>query len=649
MMRTGLCILAVLTGVAVCAQDVAVLEVRGRGIGSGERYAGGGKIKFLSASMGAQVIHYAGEGELGLPLEIDYEVLEPAPIALTTRMGTEYWRLYSFADETMSAVYTGERIELSEPGRHTASAGDTRARLTDRYGPLPSKGLAAIRGHYYFLIDPADGGEWLDVTDPPPFFDQEKVGRDLTFTLADLSGQWDVAVESVQSTWRPGGPVRARITVTDSAGETFPVVNVPAAIVADGRESPLKTEWGALSDPTGWMRGELPPDGAPEQIAISGTLKAMTPEGLEDRAFRATFNRGQGQLSPEEMQIAEQGYELPRNDEGVLRETRAMWVHGDDFTTPEAVENLIDGMTRARMNVIAPIIAVRNNLIARSEIMPRPIEGEDPLARLIELAHRAGLEVHPWFCVTYRDRSFRAWFEQKFGVNVDVVKQDGAVADLPADVHRPEYRDFMVDLMVGVARDYDVDGIHLDYIRAMDQCYCEKCRAEFAEQFGKLLTEATEEDWVTWQREAIGDIVQRTAEGVRRASPDAALSAAVFSSMPGGALQGQDPAGWAREGWIDIVIPMDYQMQSLQLRANERQFLEALDDDDKLVTGLSLYMRSGDEVMSRPPELVSEQIELVRAMGIPGYCLFVFARLNDGQLRMLREQVNTEPAVPYFR
>jgi len=119
--------------------------------------------------------------------------------------------------------------------------------------------------------------------------------------------------------------------------------------------------------------------------------------------------------------------------------------------------------------------------------------------------------------------------------------------------------------------------------------------------------------------------------------------------MHGGAVQGQDPAGWAARGWLDLAIPMDYQMQTLQVRANQRQFLQSLDEDDKLVTGLSLYMRSGRQAVSRPAGLVREQIELVRRLGIHGYCLFAFRYLSDEHVQMLRDEINTEPAVPYFR
>ena len=92
-----------------------------------------------------------------------------------------------------------------------------------------------------------------------------------------------------------------------------------------------------------------------------------------------------------------------------------------------------------------------------------------------------------------------------------------------------------------------------------------------------------------------------------------------------------------------------YQMQTLQVRSNERLFLAAMADDTKLVTGLSLYMRSGDRALSRPPELVREQIELVRRMGIHGYCLFAFTHLRDEQLAIPAQEVNTEPARPFFR
>ena len=635
--------------VAAGASDPGLMHVTGRGVGEGDPYRGGGKVRFLDARIDADVVHYDGGQQVRLPLVIEYEVLEPAPVVLTSRMGTEYWKLYSFSDEKLSALHTDERIDLSKSGRHKARA--TTGTAAGRYGSLPSKGLVGIQGHYYFLIDPAEGGHWLDVTDPPPFFSSREVRRRLVFTMADLS-QYRVEVVRFQSSWQPGGLLRLRLKVTDASGEKFPVVNVPLTVAAGDWNVDMETQLSPIGAPTGWMTARLPLGRVPSEVTVSGKVKTVTPEGPEKREISARFERGHGRVSPEEMKVMEQGYRLPHDEQGVVRETRAMWVAPDSFSNREGADRVVSRAARARLNVLIPDIFVRSRFAARSELLPDSMQAKgdfDPLGYLLKEAHKAGLEVHPWFCVTYRDERFRRWFEKKHGVNIDIVGREGEIEKLPADVHRDAYRDFIVKLMVGVARDYDVDGIHLDYIRSMAKCYCDRCRTEFADRFGKSLADAGKEDWIKWQRSAIGDIVHRTAEGVAAVRKDAMMSAAVFSNMSGGAIQGQDPAGWARKGWIDVVIPMDYAMETLVVRANERQFLDALGDDSKLISGLSLYKRTGGRAVPREADHVREQIELVRQMGIHGYCLFCDKYLSDEDIEMLRTDLNAENAKPYFR
>lgn len=647
MRTTGLLIVAFLCSLsdARAAEEVAQFHIQGQGAEGKKPYDGGGVIKFLDASIRAHVVHYDGK-EIRLPLSIRYEVLTTAPIRLTSRLGSEYWQLYSVDATRMTPMYADDKLDLSQPGEQTATT--TRAWFSSRSGPLPSAGLVGIRGRHYFLIDQPDG-RWLDVATPPPFFDQPRIVRKLTMTLANLS-KYSLALSEVQSTWKPRGPLRVRLTITDADGKTLPVVNLPLTVRSGTWQTTLTTEWGLLDEPTGWMRGRLS-DEVPEAITLEGRVSLQTPKGPQEQAVVATIPRGRGQLGDDAFRVAEQGCQLPRNAQGIVRETRAVWVAPSDLESVEEIQQVVDRVKRAGLNVIIPDIFVRNTFLARSPLLPadsKRATGFDPLACLIDKAHVVGIEVHPWFCVTYRDQRFRDWFRAKHGTSVDMLDKNGKVIPEGADVHRPEYRDFIVNLMVGVARDYPVDGIHLDYIRSMGQCFCPACRTEFAQRFGKPLDTATDEEWIAWQREAIGQIVQRTAEGTRSARPGALMSAAVFSSLRGGSLQGQDPAGWARQGWIDLVLPMDYQMQSLAVRANEGQFLEALDDDSKLVTGLSLYMRS-NKVSSRPAELVRDQIELVRRLGIHGYCLFSLNHLSDEQFRMLRDEINREAAVPYFR
>ena len=643
-------LLIVVLAPAAMAQDDAMLHVRGRGAEGGPGYEEGGAVEFQSVSLGAQVLHYDGGEGFRLPLAVAYEVSETAPVTLNSRFGTQFWRLYHYEGGTMSRLHTHEDIDLSEEGLHVTMPADMRAWFDARYGGLPDHGVAGIRGRHYFLIDPVEGDRWLDIVSPPAFFESDEVSRRLTFTFADLTS-YEIAVDEVQSTWEGGGPIRARVTVTDARGGAFPVINAPLAVHAGDAVSALETQWGALNEPTGWLIATLP-DEVPAEVRIAGQVVALTADGFEVTAIDETFARGAGLASAEEMQAAERGYELPRTDDGTIRETRALWVSTGRVLDRAGIDLMVERALRARLNVLLPDIFYRHTFLGQSELMPmsgRVEEGLDPLAYMIEQAQGAGIEMHPWFCINYRSPAFSEWFEETHGEDVRMYDEAGEIQPLAADVHRKAYRDFIVDLMVGVARDYPVDGIHLDYIRTRGQCFCDDCRVEFEEQFGVPLTEASEEQWIEWQRGAIGEIVRRTSEGVRAVRPDAIISAAVFSSQSGGASQGQDPVRWVAEGWVDVVMPMDYSMQTLEVRTNERRFLDALDDGDALCTGLSIYQSGPEGALPRWPELVREQIEMVRSLGIRGYALFSLMHLSDEQIEMMRESVNAEEAAPFFR
>ena len=62
------------------AQDAATLKVEGRGVEGRPPYRGGGVVKFLDVSIGAQILHDQSEQEMSLPLQITYDLLEEAPV-----------------------------------------------------------------------------------------------------------------------------------------------------------------------------------------------------------------------------------------------------------------------------------------------------------------------------------------------------------------------------------------------------------------------------------------------------------------------------------------------------------------------------------------------------------------------------------------
>lgn len=144
---------------------------------------------------------------------------------------------------------------------------------------------------------------------------------------------------------------------------------------------------------------------------------------------------------------------------------RGLWVDTGSFNTPEKVERLLDQCRRAKINLIMPSVMVHGGLMHKSSHFLHKVavtEAYDPLAYLTEKAHAQGIEVHAWSCVYYEgvkglDPAHPEWL----CTDLDGKRMDQSYYLSP---QVPGVNDYLLSVMKdGLA--YDIDGIHLDYIR----------------------------------------------------------------------------------------------------------------------------------------------------------------------------------------
>ncbi|MFZ2644457.1 MAG: family 10 glycosylhydrolase [Verrucomicrobiia bacterium] len=166
---------------------------------------------------------------------------------------------------------------------------------------------------------------------------------------------------------------------------------------------------------------------------------------------------------------------------------RGIWLHPDQYKTPQLAEEWIGRISAAHLNTIYPLIWHRGGTAwFKSKLSPMAAdvpEGFDPLGNLVKLAHARGIAVHAWFVNgSYGSPATNGLFT----LHPDWQLQGEKGGDAWYDLGKPAVRNFQRDLMLECLKNYDVDGLHFDYIRYSGQvtCYCDHCQHEFAGKYG---------------------------------------------------------------------------------------------------------------------------------------------------------------------
>ena len=192
-----------------------------------------------------------------------------------------------------------------------------------------------------------------------------------------------------------------------------------------------------------------------------------------------------------------------------------------------------------------------------------------------------------------------------------------------------------------------VDGIHFDYIRYADAntCFCEGCRTRFAATCGVALTNwpvcvrsdaALAKKWTQWRVSNISQVVKTVGEHVHARHPGVEISVAARASIDGAYRgDGQDWVGWAKNGWVDFLCPMDYTPSTSYLRNTCREQQKALSGSRaKLFPGLGISCWADD---GRDAERLTRHIKALRADGIEGFTIFNFDAHAERILPIVRE------------
>ncbi len=275
---------------------------------------------------------------------------------------------------------------------------------------------------------------------------------------------------------------------------------------------------------------------------------------------------------------------------------RYLWIVRDAMTSEQKISDAVSFADKNGFNHILVQVRGRGDAYYRSDIVPKSTliaEPEfDPLADIILKAALRGIKVHAWV------NTYLIWSDNKVPLqrnhllfrNSDWLDSNGkGTVSVPEDIrkykpqngdegfylapHHPDVSGYLLSVLRELTAKYDLDGIHLDYVRYHNSGYGMNKAAVAAylnkggnlpgKQSSDLAPEYAERqahaEWSDYRRQAITRFVRDVSIMLNEIRPGCQLSAAVKPNLYKARnvfLQEWDV--WLAAGYLDWAMPMNY-------------------------------------------------------------------------------------------
>lgn len=331
-------------------------------------------------------------------------------------------------------------------------------------------------------------------------------------------------------------------------------------------------------------------------------------------------------------------------------EARAMWQDRWSMESDAEVAAFVNFASAHNLNVVLGQVYGGSYALYTSSFVPHYLTSSpadfDSLAALVTRGHAAGLEVHAYInlCLVHQGssptptnpahiiNSHPEWAMVNSAGVSDITKVGVAGTDIFYCPHQPGFKQYLVDVATEIATNYNVDGIHLDYVRYPESnyCYCDLHRSDFQVQFGRQPAPG-DADFNQMRFNDMTDLVSAIYNTVHAVKPQCKVTAAVWRTNR---TKFQSPTGWLEVGILDAIVPMQYTSDILL-------FQDWTTDYDPYRGGRQIWngiLASGDKI--------SEEIDISRNAGSAGQAIFEYSSMNNPRTTDLDSRYSTASTVP---
>jgi uncharacterized lipoprotein YddW (UPF0748 family) len=361
-------------------------------------------------------------------------------------------------------------------------------------------------------------------------------------------------------------------------------------------------------------------------------------------------------------------------------ETRALWVLRTSLASRDSITSLVRNAREHGFNTLLVQVRGRGDAYFNGGIEPRGTElsrqpaSFDPLQTVLAAAHDAGLGVHAWINVNLvssavdlpiaaehvvhrhpewlmvpRDlaQEFARVKEESPGYVGKLARWTreqpaGSIEGLYVSPIGPGAADYVDGIVRDIATRYQVDGVHLDYIRYPSDRfdYSRLAIREFREAMRPKLAlavrrsiearepedpvaypDALPDEWKAFRTARLTTLMGRLRKTIKAVRADAVVTVATAPDL----LEArdhrlQDWGAWLQAGLMDAVCPMAYTPE-------HARFAEQIAAARDVAGGRLVW--AGIGAYRLPPAQTIENIETARRLGVGGIVLFSYDSLTD--------------------
>ena len=341
-------------------------------------------------------------------------------------------------------------------------------------------------------------------------------------------------------------------------------------------------------------------------------------------------------------------------------DTRCLWVVRESMYTEEMIDSALVYAYQSGYDIVFLQVRGRGYAFYESNLVPKhpKISPEfDPLEYALTLGHALGIEVHAWM------NSYILWSSKYSPENTNHIyhtnkewteanihgKMDSQIKlsepQSPqwegvylSPIH-PEVNPYLISLHAELIENYNIDGIHLDYIRFQDEMYGynktgmksfediyninprDIVRGIISTRFGwnQEFVDSMHVAWDQFRIQAVTNLVEGVFNEIHKSGKKIKLSAAVKPNLIEAHNRWyQDWKGWIQSGVIDFVVPMNY-FKEIRDYNNSVQIMKThLDHEDLqyVIMGVSTY--------NQDAQSAADKILLARLNGFQGVSVFSY-------------------------